>query len=382
MAVRRRTGIAAVLAVTALAAGGVTAWGASGDGAQQARSDREQRYKEVIRKEHPTPKEVMEIAGAPHSVTRAADGSLAVLYYAPTVDYHEGPAAEAWQLLSPHGKVVAESARHADSQAEATIRKAGDGFLYVGDTGAVQDSYFLGTDGEKHALKESKEKTPSQRGDASFGVGGGSLYRPSTGTVSPIAGPPSDAEDVMVDDRGTTWAVTKSASDQQQADTIEWWHGGKHQSEQLPHGAHFFNVSANNGATTAAPYAKDGGDGVAGLLVTTDRGKSWRTVKSSKGLPLDKLDPTNPSLDLSVLDDGRILLSAVGKSAWVADDAANRSFHEVKKPLRFAGYEGQGTSLYGFADSVKPSYDLVKGEGLYRSGDGGRSWSKVRTGAK
>lgn len=379
MAVRRRTGIVAALAVTTLVAGGVTAWGSTGDGSQQSKSDREQRYKEVIRKKNPTPQEVKEIAGAPRSVTRAKDGSLAVLYYAPTVDDHEGPAAEAWQVISPEGKVVAESARQADSQSEATLSKAGDGFLYVGDTGAVQDSYFLDTSGKKHSLKESKEELTSKAGDASYPLGGGYLYRPSTNTVAPVAGPPSDAENVMIDDKGTTWAVTRTG-DGQQANTIEWWPGGKHQSKQLPKGGHFFNVSVTNGDTTVAPYTQDGSDGVAGLLVTTDRGKSWRTIKPSADLPLNKLEPTNPSLDLDVLDDGRILLSEVGKSAWVAGDGDNSSFHEVKKPLTFATYQGQGKTLYGFADSVKPSYDLVKGEGLYKSTDGGGKWSKVDLG--
>jgi hypothetical protein len=378
--IRRRTGIVVGLAVSSLLAGGVTAWGStySASDDSKSQSDREKRYKEVIQKKDPTPKEVKEIAGAPESVTRAKDGSLAVMYYAPTVDYHEGPAAEAWQLISPSGKVVAESARHADSQSQASLSKAGDGFLYVGDTGAVEDSFFLDTSGKKHSLKESKEETPSKAGDASFPLGGGYLYRPSTGTVAPVAGPPSDAEDVMIDDQGTTWAVTKAGGDQQ-ANSIDWWPGGKHQSKQLPQGGHFFNVSANNGDTTVAPYTQDGSDGVAGLLVTTDRGKSWRTIKPSSDLPLNKMDPTNPSLDLSVLDDGRILLSEVGKSAWVADDGDNNSFHEVKKPLTFATYQGEGKSLYGFADSVKPSYDLVEGEGLYKSEDGGK-WSEVDLG--
>lgn len=35
-----------------------------------------------------------------------------------------------------------------------------------------------------------------------------------------------------------------------------------------------------------------------------------------------------------------------------------------------------GTTLYGIADATTATYDLVKGEGLWISRDGGREWRR------
>ena len=112
-----------------------------------------------------------------------------------------------------------------------------------------------------------------------------------------------------------------------------------------------------------------------GLLVTTDGGEHWQTVLAG-GIPWKDLKRGQESLVLEVLADGRLLVGEEGGRYWLADDRTNSAFHELKTPVTFTSFTVDGTTLYGIADATTATYDLVKGEGLWTSRDGGREWQR------
>ena len=134
-----------------------------------------------------------------------------------------------------------------------------------------------------------------------------------------------------------------------------------------------------HGGTAAVPLEKPiGRDDTlfTGLFVTTDDGKSWRTLRNSARLPLDEFKRGLSETEVRVLDDGRVLVQGDDATPLVADTPANLSFHKIEEPADLRSVFTIGNTLYGIADAKFPSYGHVDGEGLWRSQDGGRTWSR------
>lgn len=112
-----------------------------------------------------------------------------------------------------------------------------------------------------------------------------------------------------------------------------------------------------------------------GLFVTTDDGEHWRTVLAG-GVAWKDLKRGPESLTLEVLADGRLLVGEEDGRHWLASDRTNSAFRELRTPTTFTSLTTDGTTLYGIADATTATYDLVKGEGLWISGDGGRGWRR------
>ncbi|MFD9467468.1 hypothetical protein [Streptomyces sp. NPDC060027] len=81
---------------------------------------------------------------------------------------------------------------------------------------------------------------------------------------------------------------------------------------------------------------------------------------------------------MQVFSDGRLLVGEEGGRYWFADDHTNSHFHELKTLAKFTSLTVDGTTLYGIEDAATAAYDLVKGEGLWISRDGGREWRRYQ----
>jgi hypothetical protein len=110
-------------------------------------------------------------------------------------------------------------------------------------------------------------------------------------------------------------------------------------------------------------------------LVTIDDGEHWQTVLDG-GIPWKDHEHGPETLVLEPLADGRLLVGEEGGRYWLAADDTNSSFDELKTPVAFTSFTIDGTTLYGIADATTATYDLVKGEGLWISRDGGREWRR------
>ncbi|MGR3934877.1 hypothetical protein [Streptomyces sp. BRA346] len=370
----RRTAPAAALVLASLLTPSLVSCGV------QTAADRKARYNKVIEDGTPRAQDVIDIAGAPYEALRSDDGSMLLRYNATYVEDDEGPAANAWRLYGPDGDVIAEHAEHMDL-VEGEFEDPGpfyavpDGFVFLP---SVKDGFFLDVRGKRHPVRSSKKPLAFGRGDVLLG-GGKKLLRSSTHTVAPAAGVPSTRGLTFtdLDERGVAWGV-------RQPDWSEPYRvtrredGRPERSRDLPDRLLGKDIAARGG-TAAVPLEKPiGMDDTlfTGLFVTTDDGKSWRTLRNSERLPLDEFTKGLSEIEVQVLDDGRVLVQGDDATPLVADTPANRSFHKIKEPADLTSVFTLGNTLYGIADADAPSYDHVDGEGLWRSQDGGRTWNR------
>ncbi|WP_157873436.1 hypothetical protein [Streptomyces neyagawaensis] len=114
-----------------------------------------------------------------------------------------------------------------------------------------------------------------------------------------------------------------------------------------------------------------------GLLITSDGGKHWRKIVGG-GIPWKELATDPEWLDLEILADGQVLVGEEGGRHWLATDRTNTTFRQLRTPAKFRSFAVDGTTLHGIVDAATPSYDMVKGEGLWISGDGGRTWRRQK----
>jgi hypothetical protein len=351
-------------------------------GSPQGAADRETRYTQVIEDETPRAEDVVDAAGAPYEALRSDDGSMLLRYNATSVEDDEGPAANAWRLYGPDGEVVAEHAEH--MQVEGTNEDPGpfyavpDGFVFLPSLKAPEDGFFLDVRGKRHAVRSSEQPLTFGPGDVLVG-GGKALLRTSTHTVAPAAGVPTtrDLTFTDVDERGTAWGVRQPEGSEPYRVTRRE-DGRPERSRDLPHRLLGEDIGAHGG-TAAVPLEKPiGRDDTlfTGLFVTTDDGNSWQTLRNSDQLPLNEFKPGLSEIEVRVLDDGRVLIEGDDATPLLADTPANRSFHKITEPAHFTSVFALGNTLYGIADSDIPSYDHIDGEGLWRSRDGGRDWSR------
>jgi hypothetical protein len=358
-----RSGLALGLAV-------LMALGVAGCGSESpvlSDADREKKYNQVINDAKPSADDVIEIAGAPTGVARADDGSLLLSYNPSYLEDDEGPAAFAWRLYSPEGKPVAEHAVHSDAESyPGDFTGVEGGFVFNADS---ENGYFLDVQGKRHKFKTKSTRRPTERGDAGIeGELGPIAYRPSTREVTPIAGVPNPYGDITVDDRGTAWLVDSPS--------VVWSRDGRDETQRLPEGYNGHRVAANGGTAvvTLIPASDDGFTAKAtALFVTSDSGATWKTVKDAAPPAIHK---DGELLDLEVLADGRILVSAGGRHSWLGSDSSNRTFRKLNHPAAFTSVRAFGDTLYAIADSKAATYDFIEGEGLWTSKNGGRSWSR------
>ncbi|MDQ0935290.1 hypothetical protein [Streptomyces turgidiscabies] len=368
---RRRVELLAVV-ITALA---LTACGADGaGGAVKGKSgSREATYKRVIEDPHPSPADVIDAAGAPSGVVRAGDGSLLLTYDAGNVEDDEGPAATAWRIVGPDGRTVAEHAEHADAEAvPPAFKGVRGGFVRVPPPDEPAGTYALDVRGKRHGIVVTGTPLRSRPGDIPLaGPEPALLYRPAPRTAAPPAGLPDGAVRLAVDERGTLWSLDQPLTGH--PDRVVWQRDGRALGSTAVPEPYLGGVLAARDGAAALALVR--GDGVRGLLVTTDGGEHWRTVLAG-GIAWTDLRPDPDALVLEPLADGRVLVGEGGGRYWLADDRTNSAFHELRTPVAFTSFTVDGTTLYGIADATTATYDLVKGEGLWISRDGGREWRR------
>ncbi|MER8161085.1 hypothetical protein [Streptomyces sp. NPDC094472] len=365
---RRTVGLvaaaSAALALTACGPGG------SDDGDS---GDREAKYKRVIEDAHPRPADVIEAAGAPTGVARADDGSLLLAYNAGNVEDDEGPAATAWRIVGPDGHTVAEHAEHADAEAvPAAFKGVRGGFVRVPPGEGAEGAYALDVRGKLHKVISTETPLRTRPGDVLLAELEPSLvYRPATRTVAPPAGVLDDAIRLDIDERGTAWSLDQPLTED--PNRVVWQRDGRILGSMVVPKPYTGGILAARGGTVALSLTR--GEGVRGLLVTTDGGEHWRTVLTG-GIPWRDLKRGPESLVLEALADGRLLVGEEDGRYWLADNRTNSSFRELRTPAKLTSMTVDGTTLYGIADATTATYDLVKGEGLWISRDGGREWRR------
>ncbi|KND40471.1 hypothetical protein [Streptomyces stelliscabiei] len=369
--------VAAVGTAVALGACGPAGAGgsaANGPDGGPSSGSREARYQRVIEDPHPRPADVVEAAGAPSGVARSGDGSLLLTYDAGNVEDDEGPAATAWRILDPAGRTVAEHAEHTNAEAVRTaFEGVPGGFVKVPSGEGDEEAYGLDVRGERHEVVVTDTPLRTRPGDILLAEPEPTLvYRPATRTMAPPAEAPDEAIDFAVDEQGTIWSLEQSLTDDPHR-VVRQRDGRTLGSEAVPQPYAGTGLAARGG-TTALALTLD--EGVRGLLVTTDDGAHWRTVLDG-GIPWKDLDRGEESLVLEVLTDGRLLVGEEGGRYWLADDRGDSTFHELRTPVPFTSFAVHGTTLYGIADATTATYDLVKGEGVWTSRDGGRQWRRL-----
>ncbi|MFJ6086749.1 hypothetical protein ACIQI8_35725 [Streptomyces sp. NPDC092369] len=344
--------------------------GGSGDGNP---GGREAKYLRVLRDPHPSPADVIEAAGAPYGVARADDGSLLLTYNAGNVEDDEGPAATAWRIVGPDGRTVAEHAEHANAEdVPPAFQGVPGGFVLVPSDESGDGMYALDVHGKRRKVVVSGTPVRTRPGDIALTEMEPTLvYRPATQTVARPSGVPGDAVLVIVDERGTVWSLRQPLTDDPYS-VVRQRDGRTLGSTPVPK-PYLGDVLTARGGTAALSLIQ--GERVRGLLVTTDDGEHWRTVRAG-GIAWDRLKGGPESLVPQLLTDGRLLVGEEGGRYWLADDRTANTFHELKTPATFTSFAVHGTTLYGIADAPTASYDLVKGEGLWTSRDGGREWRR------
>ncbi len=359
--------VAAVSAALALAACGPSGSDDRGPG------DREARYRRVIEDPHPRPADVIEAAGAPTGVARADDGSLLLTFDAGNVEDDEGPAASAWRIVGPDGRTVAEHAEHGDAEAvRAEFRGVPGGFMRVPAGESADGAYALDVRGGRHTADITATPLRTRPGDILLAEPEPTLvYRPATRTVAPPAGVPDDAVRLAVDERGTVWSLDQSLTEA--PDRVVRQRDGRSLGSTAVPRPYAGGALTARGGNAALSLLQD--DAARGLLVTTDAGGHWRTVLGG-GVPWRELKRGPEFLVLELLADGRLLVGEEGGRYWLADDRGNSAFHELRTPATFTSFAVAGTTLYGIADATTATYDLVKGEGLWISRDGGGAWRR------
>lgn len=363
---RRTVGL---VASTALA---LTACGQGGSGAAGP-EDRETKYKRVIEDPHPRAADVIEMAGAPLGVSRADDGSLLLTYEAGNVEDDEGPAATAWRIVGPDGRTVAEQAEHGDAEAvPPAFKGTHGGFVRVPQADGTEGAWTLDVRGERHKAVVTGTPLRALPGDVLLAAPEPTLiYRPATRTVAPPAGVPDGAVRLAVDERGTVWSLDQSLTDA--PNRVVRQRGGRTVGSTAVPEPYLGGALAARGGIAAVSLIQ--GEGVRGLLLTTDTGRHWRKVLAG-GIAWKDLRRGPDALVLELLADGRLLVGEEGGRYWLAVDRANSTFRELRTPVNFTSFTVDGTTLYGIADATTSTYDLVKGEGLWISRDGGREWRR------
>ncbi|OPF70746.1 hypothetical protein VT50_0235885 [Streptomyces antioxidans] len=335
--------------------------------------DREARYRSVIEDPHPRPADVIEAAGAPTGAVRANDGSLLLAYDASNVEDDEGPAATAWRIVGPDGHTVAEHAEHGGpEETPPEFKGAGGGFVQVPPGEGAEGAYALDVRGKPHKAVITETPLRARPGDILLSELEPSLiYRPATRTVAPPAGVPDDAIRLAVDEHGTVWSLDQPLTDDPDR-VVRQRDGHTLGSTAVPKPYAGGTLTARGG-TAALSLTR--AERVRGLLLTTDGGKRWRTLRSG-GIPWRDLERGPDSLVLESLADGRLLVGEEGGHYWLADDRTNTAFHPLKTPARFTSLTVDGATLYGIADATTATYGLVDGEGLWISRDGGNEWHR------
>ncbi|WP_326573725.1 hypothetical protein OG889_02205 [Streptomyces sp. NBC_00481] len=369
---RERGGRAAGLAVVAGAVLALTACG-SGGSAEGDAGDRESKYKRVIEDPHPRPADVIEAAGAPTGAVRAGDGSLLLTYDAGNVEDDEGPAATAWRIVGPDGRTVAEHAEHADAEAtRPAFKGVSGGFVRVPPGEGTEGAYALDVRGKRHEVVVTETPLRVRPDDVLLAELEPTLvYRPATRTVAPPAGVPDDAIGLAVDEGGTVWSLEQHLTED--PDRVVWQRDGRTLGSTTVPESYAGGALAARGGTVALALTRD--EGVRGLLVTTDGGERWRTVVAGD-IPWKDLKRGSELFVLEVLADGRLLVGEEGGRYWLAADRTNSAFHALKTPAAFTSLTVDGTTLYGITDATTATYDLVRGEGLWISTDGGHEWQR------
>ncbi|MET7640272.1 hypothetical protein [Streptomyces sp. NPDC005438] len=384
-----RAGRRTALALSLLVALGLTACGTSSERDLDKEREPEKRekavdrgrYEKVIKNPRPTPQEVIDVSGAPDGAVQGEDGSVLLSFHPGAPDDDEGPAVYAWRLYSPESKRVADHAEksNAETGIPGTFHSCAGGFLFA-PSQLGGKYFFLDTSGKKHPVTKRDTPRNTRPGDVlageatTDGVGATYAYRPSTRTVAPVPLANNRVNGLTVDSRrGTAWA-----HDQGEGSTphriVTSAAGGR--SHPLPAKYSVIDLAARGGTFVAytdrgVEFPKDP------VLHLTRDGVRWWTVRGTSDMPMKDF-PLHAEVD--VLSDGRVLVTdAERKRSWLSDTDGDE-FTRLRTPVGFVRTSAQGRVLYGVADSFHGSYKPVRGEGLWRSDDGGRHWTRFRDG--
>lgn len=288
------TAVSAAVAVAACGAAGIDDGDSGG---------REAKYKRVIEDPHPRPADVIEAAGAPTGVVRADDGSLLLSYDVLNVEDDEGPAAFAWRIVGPDGRTVAEHAEHGNAEAVRTAFKGvSGGFVRVPSGEGADGAYLLDVRGKRHKVVTTDTPMRTRPGDILLAELEPTLvYRPATRTVAPPAGVPDDAILLAVDERGTVWSLEQFLTDE--PNRVVWQRDGRTLGSRAAPKTYSDagGILVAGGGTAALSLTQD--EDVRGLLVTTDDGEHWQTVRDG-GIPWKTLKGGPVSLFLSCSQTG------------------------------------------------------------------------------
>ncbi|MFI1441602.1 hypothetical protein [Streptomyces fructofermentans] len=234
----------------------------------------------------------------------------------------------------------------------------------------TSSAYALDVRGKRHKVTASDRALGTHPGDIVLHEGmPARFYRPANRTVAAPVGAP-EYVDFALAERGSVWFVDQSRMPNR---VVQQRDGRTLTSMPMPKPYTSGGAVTAAGGTTALALLRGGT--VRGLMVTADDGAHWRNLTGG-GIPWQDLKRDLVFLVLRALPDGRLLVGEREGRYWLADDRSNRAFHQLKTPVPFASFTVQGKTLYGIADATKATYDLVKGEGLYASDDGGRTWRR------
>ena len=254
----------------------------------------------------------------------------------------------------------------------AEFRGVPGGFVRVPAGESADGAYALDVRGGRHTADITGTPLRTRPGDILLAEPEPTLiYRPATRTVAPPAGVPDDAVRLAVDERGTVWSLDQSLTEA--PDRVVRQRDGRSLGSTAVPRPYAGGALTARGGNAALSLLQD--DAARGLLVTTDAGGHWRTVLGG-GVPWRELKRGPEFLVLELLADGRLLVGEEGGRYWLADDRGNSAFHELRTPATFTSFAVAGTTLYGIADATTATYDLVKGEGLWISRDGGGAWRR------
>lgn len=327
-----------------------------------------ERMHEVAADPQATAAEIIE-AGRPARLSFAGDEGVLVTFLVESDD-GEGPQASAWRLYDDEGAAVAEGKgiRVRESSALPELWDL-DGGVLVQPVETRLRWHVITTAGEVVDVPVAKGPTPTRPGDIALRLPW--FFRPGSGAdVGTVHRLPDlraigqDVFDIALDADGGVWATPNPDGDRLRVPyspdgTAPWT------EVPLPVPAQTFpdGVEVSGPLVHVSLQEGDMGESLAGLAVrdsAAPASEEWRS------LPLEGIDSSEwYASDLSVMDDGRLLLGETGQTWYAGTDQGD---------WRLLDLADEGAGWVRERDGLL--YDLGLGEDpVHVSDDGGGTWT-------